>query len=81
MVLGRALAVAILALGAMAIPACSSVSGDAPTAMYRSTSIERPAGEIGDEDAPLEKAGKVMVAVLVVGVALVAIALPFLLFL
>lgn len=65
----------------LAVPACTASRWDESPPSYRTDSIERPARELGDDDHVVDKAGKVLVAILVVGVAVAAIALPILLFL
>lgn len=58
---------------------CASLQGQARDSIHASSSIERPARELSAEDKPLDIAGKVLVAVVVVGLAIAIIALPILL--
>lgn len=61
---------------------CSSTGGIVRDGEpYRSASIERDAKGLDEEAAPLEKAGRALVAIVVVGLAVGVIVLPLLLLL
>lgn len=73
------LAVAFASWAVLTAASCTSLQSQAREPVHASRSIERPAQDLSTEDKPLDVAGKVLVAVLVVGLAIAIIALPILL--